>query len=183
MSPAAHATDGGSGAVSFGRPVLGPLAYTHFCMRYPDECRDRAQGSGGASPISLNEARMAELARVNSRVNHSIAPMHHSGDTSYDTWRISPRTGDCNDYAVTKRHLLIQQGWSNQALLLSEVITSWGEHHLILLVRTASGDFVLDNLEPRILRWDAVPYRWVRVQMPSQPSLWSTITSAPVLNT
>ena len=36
------------------------------------------------------------------------------------------------------------------ALLLSEVATASGEHHLILVVRTAEGNIVLDNLDPNI---------------------------------
>jgi predicted transglutaminase-like cysteine proteinase len=31
-------------------------------------------------------------------------------------------------------------------LLLSEVVTSWGEHHLVLVIRATGGDLVLDSL-------------------------------------
>ncbi|MDH2357445.1 transglutaminase-like cysteine peptidase [Bradyrhizobium sp. SSUT112] len=87
----------------------------------------------------------------------------------------NPDRGDCNDYAVTKRHELLHRGLPSSALLLSEVVTRWGKHHLILVVRTPSGDLVLDNLTPVIKPWAHVPYRWVRIQMPSQLRLWTTI--------
>jgi predicted transglutaminase-like cysteine proteinase len=54
-----------------------------------------------------------------------------------------PSSGDCNDYAVTRRHDLIARGWPARSLLLAEVITSWGEHHLVVVVahqRCGSGD-------------------------------------------
>jgi len=90
-------------------------------------------------------------------------------------WLINPARGDCNDYAVTKRHELLSRGWPSRVLLLSEVVTSWGKHHLVLVVRTRSGDLVLDNLTPQIKPWARTPYRWVRMQMPNSPRLWTTI--------
>ena len=88
---------------------------------------------------------------------------------------INPDRGDCNDYAVSKRHELLKRGWPAGALLLSEVVTNSGEHHLVLVVRTRSGDLVLDNLTPQIKPWSRAPYRWVRIQMPNQTRLWATI--------
>jgi predicted transglutaminase-like cysteine proteinase len=61
-------------------------------------------------------------------------------------------------------------------LLLSEVATSWGEHHLVLVVRTRSGDLVLDNMTPAVRLWSKAPYQWVRMQTPQNPSYWATIT-------
>lgn len=76
-----------------------------------------------------------------------------------------PVLGDCNDYAVTKRHRLTADGWPARDVLLSEVVTVSGEHHLVV-VRTSDGDLVLDNLTDRIVPWFHKPYRWVRIQMP-----------------
>ena len=93
-----------------------------------------------------------------------------------ETWLISPDRGDCNDYAVTKRHELLDRGWPARALLLSEVVVSSGEHHLVLVVRTRSGDLVLDNLTSQIKPWSRAPYRWVRIQKPNDSRLWTTIS-------
>ncbi len=175
------ASPGGVGpgdAIILARSVLGPLAYTHFCLRYPEECRSKELGNQPSQSVELTPARDVELATINARVNRSITPMRHVGNTTHDTWRVGPRSGDCNDYAVTKRHWLLKSGWPSAALLLSEVVTPWGEHHLVLLARTSAGDLVLDNLDPRVRPWRAVPYAWVRVQMPSEPSLWSTVQTA-----
>ncbi|WP_461330447.1 transglutaminase-like cysteine peptidase [Bradyrhizobium liaoningense] len=64
---------------------------------------------------------------------------------------------------------------SHSSLLLSEVVMRSGEHHLVLLVRTSSGDFVLDNLTPRVKPWSRTPYRWVRVQSAGNVGLWATV--------
>ena len=155
---------------------LGPFAYTHFCHRYPADC-DRQASSSGPDRVALDAKALQDLGSVNTAVNRAITPMQYAGERSFDTWRIGPMSGDCNDYAVTKRHLLLQRGWPSRALLLAEVITAWGDHHLVLVARTSAADLVLDNLSERVRDWTSVPYAWVRAQLPGEPSLWAKIDS------
>jgi predicted transglutaminase-like cysteine proteinase len=92
---------------------------------------------------------------------------------------IAPPAGDCKDYAITKRHKLLARGWPSRALLLAEVVVPSGEHHLILVVRLAESDVVLDNLTPNI-RTVAMTYRryqWVRIEMPQNPKFWARVQS------
>lgn len=159
--------------IELGRPTLPPFAYTVFCLRYETECRSRRSFRGG--PIRLTEQRWTDLQEVNRAVNLAIAPVRNDLGLAGEEWIINPDRGDCNDYAVSKRHELLQRGWPARVLLLSEVVVSSGEHHLLLLVRTRGGDLVLDNLASQIKPWSRVPYRWVRVQMPSPNRLWATI--------
>ncbi len=161
--------------IEFEAPTLAPMAYTQFCLRYPGECRTRKIFRGG--PIRLSAEKRAELARVNSNVNARIVPERNLEGLAGEVWLIGPDRGDCNDYAVTKRHQLMAQGFPARALLLSEVVTTWGEHHLVLVVRTTDGDLVLDSLTDRIKPWLRAPYRWVRMQMPGVARLWTTIAS------
>ena len=65
---------------------------------------------------------------------------------------------------------MLKRGWPARALLLSEVATAWGEHRLILVVRTSVGDLVRDNLTPQIRAWSRAPYSWVRMQTPKNPN-------------
>jgi predicted transglutaminase-like cysteine proteinase len=144
-----------------------------FCLRYEAECRSRRGFRRG--PVRLTDERWADLLDVNRTVNLAIVPVPNDLGLAGEAWSINPDRGDCNDYAVSKRHELLRRGWPARALLLSEVIVSSGEHHLVLLVRTRSGDLVLDNLAPKIKLWSQVPYRWLRVQAPSSHQLWATI--------
>jgi predicted transglutaminase-like cysteine proteinase len=130
-------------------------------------------------PIRLTEKRWADLKEINQVVNRGIAPERNELGVAGEQWLINPARGDCNDYAVSKRHELLERGWPARGLLLSEVMVNSGEHHLILVVRTNSGDLVLDNMTPQIKPWSRVPYRWVRMQMPNS-KLWATISSARV---
>jgi predicted transglutaminase-like cysteine proteinase len=164
--------------IKFEAPALPPFAYTQFCVRYAEECRKRTMFRGG--PVKLTAERWDQLNEVNKAVNRDIVPERNELGLAGETWLISPDRGDCNDYAVTKRHQLLAQGWPARALLLSEVVTNSGEHHLVLVVRTKGGDLVLDNLSPQIKPWSRAPYRWVRIQMPDQTKLWATIGSRRV---
>jgi predicted transglutaminase-like cysteine proteinase len=161
--------------INFKAPVLGPFAYTHFCMRYTEDCKVRGRSFRRPRAVALTEARWNDIQMINQRVNAAIKPKRYINDTSFDTWRIGPTQGDCNDYVVTKRHELLARGWPSRALLLAEVVTASGEHHLVLVVRTNEQDFVLDNLNANVRPWSRTGYKWVRVQSPSYANLWSTI--------
>jgi predicted transglutaminase-like cysteine proteinase len=164
--------------VRFDAPTLAPMAYTQFCLRYPDECRTRRIFRGG--PVRLSADRRLELSRVNDAVNARIVAEANEQGLAGETWLIDPDRGDCNDYAVTKRHQLLVRGWPARALLLSEVVVPGGKHHLVLVVRSSGGDLVLDSLTNRIKPWFKAPYQWVRMQMPGVARLWTTIAARSV---
>ena len=168
--------------IQFDAPTLAPMSHTFFCLKYRDDCKvDKTVSSD--STVTLTSDRWAELGRVNAGVNRAIIPQPNTKGLAAEMWLISPRAGECHDYAVTKRHELLALGWPEQDLLLSEVVTSWGEHHLVLVIRTSDGDFVADNLNPNIRIWSQTPYQWVRIQSPGNPLIWSTMANAPVAAT
>lgn len=165
--------------LEFDRPALAPLAHSVFCVKYPADCA-ASQSSGGGRPIKLTEQRWSELERVNAEVNRAIIPQPNTRGLAAEKWLIAPKSGECHDYAVTKRHELMAMGWSAANLLLAEVVVPSGEHHLVLLVRTSEGDFVADNLTHEIRSWYKTPYQWLRVQSSSNPMIWSTVSGRPV---
>jgi len=165
--------------VAFSNFTLPPMAFTQFCLRYADQCKPQHLVFRGG-PVHLTEARWQDLKEVNGTVNSTISPDPNTEGLAGEKWLINPASGDCNDYAVSKRFALLKRGWPERALLLSEVVTSSGEHHLILVVRTSVGDLVLDNLSPQIRPWTRVPYRWVRMQSPKNPNFWASLGSRSV---
>lgn len=160
--------------ISFSNYTLPPMAFTQFCLRYADQCKpERTIFRGG--PVRLTADRWEDLKSVNRIVNSSIIPERNTEGLAGEKWLINPAHGDCNDYAVTKRSELLERGWPARSLLLSEVVTSWGEHHLVLVVRTSEGDLVLDNMTPQIRPWARAPYQWVRIQTPKNPNYWASL--------
>ena len=165
--------------IRFETPTLAPIAYTRFCLQYPDDCHAHSVIFRPPRPVVLTAALLEDLIEVNRDVNRAIAPREDAGTLLDERWILGPKAGACHDYAVTKRHELLTRGWPSRSLLLAEVVVPWGEHHLILVVRTSDGDLVLDNLNPGIKSWSRTPYKWVRVQSPGDPNIWSTVARLP----
>lgn len=157
--------------------VLPPMAHINFCLRYPSDCKTGKQPLFRGGGVKLTAERYADLVKINSDVNRSIAPVRNERGVVGEEWIVAPSQGDCNDYAVTKRHALLERGWPARALLLAEVVTGSGEHHLILVVRTRSGDVVVDNLNANVRPWSKTNYQWVRMQSPQNPQFWSKVAA------
>ena len=121
-----------------------PRGFVDFCQEDPDECMP---SSNAEKPIAVSPARLRELDMVNRWVNQSITPVtdfEHYGVKEY--WTIpTDGKGDCEDYALLKRHMLMQRGWPSSALLMTVVIDENGEGHAVLTARTQEGDLILDN--------------------------------------
>lgn len=161
--------------IKFEGPTIAPFAHVRFCLANPAECRERKVVFRGG-PVKLTEAKRRELMRVNAEVNRDIIGTPAAGETvATEKWLISPERGDCNDYAVTKRSKLIAKGWPSRALLLAEVVVPWGEHHLVVVVRTDKGDLVLDSLNANLRTPAKTGYEWVRVESPVNPKYWSKV--------
>jgi predicted transglutaminase-like cysteine proteinase len=151
-------------------PTLAPFQHVRFCLRYPSDCKSSPTEN---EHIDLNAETFELLKRVNHDVNASIAPVLKSyGSDLQDGWTIAPVTGDCNDYAVTKRHELLASGLPAKALRLSVVKTSSGIGHLVLVVTTTKGDIVLDNLTEAIRPWQNTDYHWLKIQSANDAGFW-----------
>jgi predicted transglutaminase-like cysteine proteinase len=161
--------------IKFDAPTLAPMAFTMFCIKYADECKPQHKVMFRGGRVKLTGERWAELQNVNRNVNAAIRPERNLEGLAGEKWLIGPTRGDCNDYAVTKRHELIAMGWPARSVLLSEVVVPSGEHHLVVVVRTNAGDLVLDNLTASITPWQRKPYQWVRIQMPKNPNYWAAL--------
>jgi predicted transglutaminase-like cysteine proteinase len=165
-------------AIAEGAPTLAPFQHVRFCLRYPAEC---SSAQAGEERIGLNSDTKELLERINRTVNAEIAPsVKGYGSNLRDGWSIAPAAGDCNDYAVTKRHELAQSGVPAKALRLAVVKTPSGLGHLVLVVATTKGDIVLDNLTRAILPWEQTGYQWLKIQSASDARFWHAV-QAPAL--
>lgn len=152
--------------IAEGDYALAPIPFVRFCMSNPAECAS----DGRIGHVALDAAAWQELNEINDAVNQRISPNYAQAGRL--EWSLSTAYGDCNDYAVQKRHELLSRGWPASALSLAVVTTALGEGHLVLTVRTDRGDIVLDNLRSRIVAWNSTGYRFVKRQSASQPNYW-----------
>ena len=153
-----------------------PTGWVEFCARQPDECT-----SSRTVPVPRNLALSAQawrrLVRINKWVNEAIKPL-----TDLDHWGLievwsypDDGYGDCEDYVLLKRRMLIESGWPREALLVTVVRDSKGEGHAVLTVTTNKGDYILDNQNEDILLWSETGYRFVKRQSRSNPNVWVSL--------
>lgn len=158
--------------VDIGLMVSAPRAAVSHAASAP-------AAAGTATTVTMTEERWALVRGVNQQVNRSIRAVSdtaHYGQADY--WAPQSgrdQSGDCEDYALTKRHQLIEAGVPSDALTFAIVRTTWGELHAVLILATDEGDMVLDNLTPWIVRWDKTSYRWIERQMPGHPLEWRSV--------
>jgi predicted transglutaminase-like cysteine proteinase len=140
------------------KPVLG---WTRFCERNPDECRVDVAEPG---VVTMTPQVWRTLVLVNRRVNARVKPMtdqEHWGVV--DSWNFpDDGYGDCEDYQLLKRRLLVEQGVPRRALRMTVVIDDQGEGHAVMMVRTDRGDFILDNKINAVLPWHQTGYVFVK---------------------
>ncbi len=158
-----------------------PYGWVDFCQRYRGECQDEERAP---RDIELNAASFRKIARVNNWVNKNTDPVSDNDHWSVvDEWDYpTDGKGDCEDYALLKRHMLMEEGFPREALLLTVVKDKNGDGHSVLTIRTNRGEFVLDNLNDQIKPWTSVPYRFVKRQSQQNQNVWVAIgapTSAP----
>src|SRR5690606_520692 len=150
-----------------------------LCLRTADHCRPIpargvVQTSGGA--VVLTPRLAAEMVEVDRAINSRLRPLSDRAAFGVaDRWTVGGKSGDCEDYALTKQHELIERGWPSSALLVALVRTPKGQQHAVLLVVTDRGVVVLDNLDRKPKDWRKTAYRFEKVQSPGDPWTWTTL--------
>jgi len=156
-----------------------PYGWQHFCSAQPAECEPAALEPAFAQ---LTTPSWTELNAINTIVNREIEPIgdedhYHIYEQDILNWWTYPDDGkgNCNDYVLMKRKLLIEAGWPRSALLMTVVVDHNGDGHLILMVHTDRGDLILDNMREEIVPWDRTGYRFVKRQSAFNHNEWVAI--------
>jgi predicted transglutaminase-like cysteine proteinase len=167
---------GAAGSESLRMQINGwttpPIGYIDFCRHFPGECTI----SGTEEAVPLTKRRWRDLQEVDTLVNRIVVPatdleFYHSDEV----WTLPETYGDCEDYVLLKRKLLVERGWPTGSLLITVVFDEVGDGHAVLLARTSRGDFVLDNKTDTIRRWYETAYRFVKRQSVRDPNRWVSV--------
>ncbi|AZN70014.1 transglutaminase [Georhizobium profundi] len=150
-----------------------PIGHYEFCKRKPAECSIRTRDFG---TLPMSEELLARLERLTVKVNQAIKPKSDLEIYGVDEyWTYPVDAGDCEDYALAKRRILLKEGVSTSNLLLTVLRRPNGEGHAVLTVRTDIGDVVLDNLTDAVLNWDETEYLYLKRQATTHTGRWVTI--------
>jgi predicted transglutaminase-like cysteine proteinase len=173
-SPRAGSADERVLFAAVGEATRAPIGWVEFCVEYDPECKTKPSM---ARDVVLSADAWKDLQRINLWVNSHVKPM-----TDLDHWGVVERWnypddgyGDCEDYALQKRKMLMQAGWPREALLMTVVRDKNGDGHAILTVKTDKGEFILDNQTDEVLLWTDTGYRFVKRQSQSDPNAWVSL--------
>ncbi len=157
-----------------GERTTQPVGHYEFCQKRPAECDQATQKR---APIELTRELWSRIVDINNVVNATVTPR-----TDMQIWGVEERwsypvngVGDCEDYALEKRRLLMKAGMPAGSLLITVVRQPNGDGHAVLTARTSLGDFVLDNLEPRVLAWQDTEYQFLKRQSERNSGVWVSI--------
>lgn len=151
-----------------------PYGFVRFCDGHPDDCQASSQSNDAR--FEATPERLSELDSINRYVNKTIEPatdMEIYGVN--ELWTIPTDRGDCEDFALLKRRMLIERGWPSGAVLMTVVRDEKNEGHAILTARTTQGDFVLDNKNDEVKLWTQTPYHYVMRQSYINPRVWVSL--------
>jgi predicted transglutaminase-like cysteine proteinase len=151
-----------------------PIGWVEFCAEHASECK---VAPSEPRNVMLTLRLWRDLVRINQAVNNNIKPMtdlEHYG--MVEKWAYpDDGYGDCEDYVLLKRRMLMEAGWPREALLITVVRETSGDGHAVLTVRTDRGDLVLDNQNEAIVLWSESGYRFVKRQSQSDPNVWVSL--------
>ena len=154
--------------------TLPPIGFVTFCRENQGECRP---GRRFADRIQLTAAKFRVIEKINAEVNEAVAPVTDMELYGKPEVWVYPadNKGDCEDYVLLKRKMLIEQGFPESTLLITVVREENNEGHAVLAVRTDRGDFILDNKRREVMRWAETPYTFVKRQSEKNPLLWISL--------
>jgi predicted transglutaminase-like cysteine proteinase len=171
---------GAPGAATAGTVHLSSFAPGHppdgaaaLCRAFPGACH---KGGGAGGPLRGDAALLAAAQAVNRDVNRDISP----GVAGSHPWRlVKAGPGDCTNYVSAKKHRLMQAGVPADRLLAAVVIGEDAGLHAVLVLRLATGDVVLDNLDDAIRPWARTRYTFLKMQNPADGSRWDVVLLGP----
>lgn len=174
MTAAANAASERALYASLGDTTRSPIGWIEFCADNPGDCRS---GTTQARDIVMTQAAWKDLLRVNRWVNETVKPL-----TDMDHWGVIEKWsyptdgyGDCEDYVLLKRKMLIDAGWPREALLITVVRDKKGEGHAVLTVKSDKGEFILDNQNEDVVAWTETGYRFVKRQSQTDQNAWVSL--------
>jgi predicted transglutaminase-like cysteine proteinase len=157
--------------ISVGEATRAPIGWVEFCVEYDPECKTKPSAP---RDVVLSGQAWKDLVRINRTVNTNVKPM-----TDMEHWGVVERWnypddgyGDCEDYVLAKRKMLMQAGWPREALLITVVRDKNNDGHAVLTVKSDKGEYVLDNQTDDIVLWSDTGYRFVKRQSQSDPNVW-----------
>jgi len=158
-----------------------PEGLRDFCRRQPQQCnitvatRARPERHEDGFMLTGLGPDLSDVAPTRTTWTASTVPIRAFNATREDlasSLRTRP-LADCEDFALEKRRALIAAGIPESALYLAVAVSPRTSLHAVLVVATAQGDLVLDNLNDWVVGYQETGYTWVKRQSTTSLLDWA----------
>lgn len=149
-----------------------PIGAYEYCNRFKERCNYSVKDT----KLSLSREIWDTLVKINYQVNREIKPM-----TDFEIfgvqerWELPEKVGDCEDYVLEKKRRLTEIGVTPGALRVTVVYDADNGGHAVLTVVTDLGDFILDNNNNQVLRWQDAELTYLKRQLPGDLTSWERL--------
>ncbi len=137
-----------------------PPQWNRFIEEYPDQ--DNDIGTPSNTAFTMSPLRYRLMCAVHRDIN-TVCRYKHD-EAGNDHWKLIhdfPYEGDCEDFALTKRAMLIEAGFPYGSLWPT-ICKKHDKDHMVLIINTYQCSYVLDigSYIP-ITSVGKVPYKWI----------------------
>jgi len=160
------------------KSISAPSGFSGICRKYSWVCEKT-----GRSALS-DRATFSLAKQVNRTVNRQVPEIEDQDQYGRaEHWALPTRRGgDCEDLVLLKKKMLLAQGVPSEKLLIATVLDKKMRSHAVLVLRTSSGDMVLDNLTGKMLPWQKTGYTFLKLQNPKSLSRWDAVLAGGVIS-
>ncbi|MDD9908719.1 MAG: transglutaminase-like cysteine peptidase [Ahrensia sp.] len=160
--------------MTFGRTSV-PIGAYSYCERYAARCRYRKL----KEKETLTRQAWDMIVKVNYTVNRSVEPMTDREIFGVEErWELPGNVGDCEDYVLEKKRRLTKLGIAPGAMRVTVVFDADNGGHAVLTVVTDRGDFILDNNNDKVKRWQDAELTYLKRQSPGDLTRWESLKSS-----
>ncbi|MDU8945516.1 transglutaminase-like cysteine peptidase [Ovoidimarina sediminis] len=152
--------------------IAPPYGAKHLCSELAWACESRRSSS-------LSTDQQLHLAkRLSQDINRRVRPVEDIRQYKKEEYWALPtvRGGDCEDVALLKKKELIARGVAPERLLMATVMSRRTGPHAVLVLRLASGDYILDSVTATVKLWHRTGYTFLKVQNPDSPETWVRVS-------
>lgn len=156
---------------TFGRTTI-PIGAYEYCKRYAERCQYATKASG----VQLSRSVWDKVVNINYSVNLSVRPMTDMEIFGVEErWELPSDVGDCEDYVLAKKRELSRLGIPPGAMRVTVVYDANDGGHAVLTLVTDKGDFILDNNNNKVLRWQEAELTYLKRQKPGNLLRWESL--------
>jgi predicted transglutaminase-like cysteine proteinase len=155
--------------------TLPPIGFVRYCMSNRVECEPQVPVA--TAPLRMTAGLWQTMFRINAIVNNQIEPVSDLDQYGeVERWTMPTTKGDCEDYVLLKRKLLMSKGFPSSALRITVLLDELRQGHAVLTVVTDKGDFILDNRVSGVMRPEATGYVFLKRQSAANPKSWVSLS-------